>query len=417
VHSLPQFLPDGRRFLYSAGRRLLPPAVFVQSLDSPERQTVNATGMRAVYASGYLLLGGLDGAVTAQPMDADTLQLSGTAERISDGALGFSVSTNGVLAYKRGPGLAAVPPVEKRQLAWYDRRGKRIAAVGEPGAYRGVALSRDGRHAAVHRHDGLASGDIWVLDLERGGIAQRLTFDPGHNFEPQWSPDGGQIIYTGTNFGLYRMSVAGESEPRALRDASRFAYATDWSPDGATVLLAHVPDGGDNLDIAALSLQTGKHVPVLATRHAEGQARLSPDGRWLAYLSGETGGFELYVRRYPRAEGQMRVSTAGAAAPLWSARGDELFYLSPDGALMSVRTDQATETLLIGEPRVLFRADTPYDDHPTLLGETYYWPYAVAPDGQRILVSERVAVAPPVTPEFQRDTIAVVVDWPASLNR
>lgn len=420
AHALPEFLPDGRSFLFTSGFKD-PGAIFVQPIDSERRaQVAPVTGL-AAYASGYLLVNQFDGTLTAQPFDLDRLELRGEPTRLAEDVAGFSVSANGVLAYVVGLSALFRPPTAVTQLAWYDRAGHRLGSVGEPGPYRGIALSPDGRHIAVHSHEAVEFGDLWVLDAT-SGAATRRTMNRAHNLEPVWSPDSSRIVYTGASFNLYQTSARDPGPEQLVLDSLRFAFASDWSPDGKSVLVMHVPQTANQVDIAALSLDDGTVTPVLSSEFGEAGARFSPNGRFIAYNSDESGRYEVYVRAYPRAEGQTRISTEGGFAPLWSRDGRELFYLATDGTLMSVNVDTGERTLSAEAPHALFKAPFASGDHDSAIGPLFHRAYGVAPDGERFLVNER-SLAPPTNEArigaggVRATEIAVVVDWTAGLER
>lgn len=420
AHALPEFLPGGRSFLFSAAFKE-PVGVAVQSLDSDQRVQITPAAAGAVYASGYLLLNHLDGTLTAQPFDLDRLQLRGEPVRLAEDVAGFSVSQNGVLAYVVGIDTFLRPNTAPTQLAWYDRSGRRLGAAGVPGPYRGFALSRDGRYVAVHRHEAIDLGEIWVLDSVGGMAGTRRTFNRAHNLDPIWSPDGSLIAYTGASFNLYQTSAGGAGPEQLLLGSLRFASATDWSLDGKTVLVSHVSSTEDQFDVAALSVEDGTVTPVLTEHFNEVSARFSPDGRWIVYNSFESGRYEVYVRAYPRAERQTRISTNGGLTPRWSRDGRELFFLTLDGTLMAVSIETQARTLTAGPPRALFTAPFALDLHESILGPRYHSLYDVSPDGERFLVNERLdgpstGQAPVVPGAPRAATIAVVVDWTADLE-
>jgi len=416
AHTLPSFLPDGRRFFFMSGFKE-PRGVYVQSLDSDTRSLVSPAAALAAYASGYLLLNQLDGTLTAQPFDLERLEARGEPVRLANDAAGFSVSSNGVLAYVVGRVVPFTPPAQRTQLAWYDRGGRRLGPVGEPGVYRGIALSPDGHRAAVHRHDGNDSGDIWVLDVDGGGAPPaRRTFNRAHNVEPVWSPDGSRILYTGASFNLYLTAAAGGASESLLLDSLRFAFASDWSADGSTALVTYVPPTANEVDIAAVVLDSRIVSPVAATPFNEGGAKFSPDGRAVVYNSNESGRIEVYARLYRSDAAPTRISTAGGAAPRWSRDGREVFYLMEDGTLMAASVAVDAHGIAAEAPRALFKANLALGDHGSPIGELFHMPYDVAPDGERFLVNERIDAAPADTPPSTAGNIAVIVDWAAELT-
>jgi len=376
VHAFPSFLPDGRHFVYWINSTA--PAkkgIYVGSLDAkPEEQGLRqlvVTDQMAAYAPssdpeiGQLLFV-REGALMAQPFDARRLELTGepvtVAERV--GFLSaypyFSASNNGVLAYRTSSGSS-----QESQLAWYDRQGKLIRRVGEPGLFLQFALSPDGTRVGVHSIDPQHPASIVLLvDLSRG-TTTRLTFGSFNYYSSAWSPDGSRIIFVsnqGDKFGLYEKAVNSEKEEELLFQSKENMVATSWSHDGRFLLYFTV-DSRNYSDLWVLPLEGDrKPVPFLRTEFDEGQGYFSPDGRWVAYYSNETGRPEIYVRPFsadsPReassAGPKWLISTAGGVEPRWRADGRELFYVALDGKLMAV--DVTTGPVFeAGIPKVLFQ--------------------------------------------------------------
>jgi eukaryotic-like serine/threonine-protein kinase len=376
VHAFPSFLPDGRHFVYWIDSTT--PAnkgIFVGSLDAkPEEQDLRqlvVTDQLAAYAPssdpdvGQLLFV-REGALMAQPFDARRLALTGepvtVAERV--GFLSaypyFSASNNGVLAYRTDSGSS-----QQAQLAWYDRQGKLIGKVGEPGLFLQFALSPDGTRVGVHSIDPQHPASIVLLvDLLRG-TTTRFTFGSFNYYSSAWSQDGSRIIFVsnqGDKFGLYEKAVNGEKEEELLFQSKENMVATSWSHDGRFLLYFTV-DSRNYSDLWVLPLEGDrKPVPFLRTEFDEGQGYFSPDGRWVAYYSNETGRAEIYVRPFtadsPReassAGPKWLISTAGGVEPRWRADGRELFYVALDGKLMAV--DVTTGPVFeAGVPKALFQ--------------------------------------------------------------
>jgi eukaryotic-like serine/threonine-protein kinase len=426
AHVAPAFLPDGRRFLFTSA--FGKPGVYMGSLDSAERTRILPESAIVAYSSGHLLFN-RGSTLVAQQFDAERLTLEGEPVQIAEG-LGvdqsgvfgfFSVSETGVIVYetewRKHDG-----PVQRTQLVWYDRNGQRVRVVGEPGDYRGFALAPDGRHIAVHAHEQPKGGNLWILDQERDTF-MRLTSGPAHDMFPVWSPDGSRVLFTGANFNLYlrrRANAAGPEE--LLLDALRFTFPSDWSSDGNTVLVTHAPGNGHRFDVSALVLD-GRRPPVslLDSPFNESAAKFSPDNRWIAYVSDESGRSEVYVRAFPDPTGVWQVSTAGGEAPRWSGDGRELFYLAPGGMVMAVPIDTDGSRFSLGIAKALFRADVLTGNHDSAVGELGYEPYAVSSDGQRFLVNEHVD-RPDNDPERPSNdptngSVAVIVNWTAGLER
>jgi Tol biopolymer transport system component len=256
AHVYPSFLPDGRRFLFARIATLAAggQALYVGSLDSSPPAMVVQGASRGAYApQGYLLFE-RERVVVAQRFDLDRLTVNGEPMRVADGLTAvppvligaFSVSNTGVLSYVTGgSGALAGPQVPLSRLTWYDRSGRAVGSIGEPGRYAGVSLSPDGRRVAVHRHED-ESGGIWIYDLQRNTWSQ-FTFDREHNIAPLWSPDGQFVVFTSLSRGsIYRKLASGTGPEEALPKTPDFAVAETWSPDGKTLLIG----GMDTVSLA-----------------------------------------------------------------------------------------------------------------------------------------------------------------------
>ncbi|HYM09412.1 MAG TPA: hypothetical protein VEU62_01700, partial [Bryobacterales bacterium] len=420
AHLWPQFLPDGRHFLYlSRTKDREDEAIYVSALDSPAaRKRLVPTDVAAAYAPPQrgtkgLLLFLRGGTLMAQPFDAAALQLSGepwpVAERVDQTVLAgfafFSVSNNDVLAYRSGGGVDS-------QLVWFDRAGKQLGTVGSPGRYRNPRLSPDGRQVAVERIDpsnGVA--DIWVQELSRGTVV-RLTYRPVADITPIWSPDGARIIFASERDGprsLFQKDASGAGkEELLLKTRLRLVGALDWSSDGRFVLY-DTTSGETRRDLWALPLfGNRKPFAVLHEAFGEYQGQFSPDGRRIAYASDESSALEVYAQNFSGSAvssgpgGKLRVSTDGGSEPQWRRDGKELFYLAADHKLMAVEVKPGAK-LQLGAPRALF------DTHIRFTSVTRNH-YAVTADGQRFLLNlplEDTAASP----------ITVVVNWAAGLKR
>ena len=403
AHRWPFFLPDGRHFLYLArsAQQRENTAIYVGSLDSKEVKRITSADSNAAYAPPGYLLFGREGTLMVQPFDADKLEVTGEAfplvERIRynppPGLAEFSVSNDGVLVYMPGN------PVPN-QLTWFDRSGKQLGAVGPPAAYRLIRLSPDEKRVAVERTDPPAvNSDIWLIELARG-VPSRLTSHPGQDAFPVWSPDGSHLAFISNRDGqlsLYQMLSSGAGADEELLKSAEPKYLMDWSPDGRFILYS-VLSGKTKRDIWVLPLfGDRKPYPLLNTDFMEPFARFSPDGRWVAYVSDETGTGEVYVREFQGSGASKRVSTGGGSIPHWRRDGKELFYNS-GGKLMAVDVKANGSSFEPGVPRLLFERSGGAGD------------FDVSADGQRFLI-------PVLVEESAPDPITVVLNWTAEVKR
>jgi serine/threonine protein kinase/Tol biopolymer transport system component len=407
-HRYPFFLPDGRRFLFWArtpGRDYT--GIYVASLDSRKaRLVVRSEAMGQYAAPGYLLTvhGGM---LVAHYFDEKSAQVRGNPIRLAESLLTgnppgyapFTVSGTNALAYSS-------PYAKSRQLAWFDRSGRRLGNVGEAGDYSTPRLSPDGKRIAVAaREESKTDTDIWIFDSTREAWS-RLTFDPGSERAPLWSPDGSRIVFDSGSKGvldLYETPSSGSGgEPRLVVHSSGDKFPTDWTRDGR-FLVYHTFGGNSFWDLWIAPMDGGKPFPLFASKFTEVQGQVSPDGRWIAYTSDESGRFEIYVTQFPQKRGHWQVSTAGGTQPWWRGDGKEVFYLGQDQTLMSVavRTGDAFEAAV---PTALFKANFP----PAV--PAFWNNYVSTADGQRFLVSELVT-------EAAAAPINVVLNWTAGLKK
>jgi len=409
-HCWPSFLPDGRNYLLLVeSEKATSTEIHVGTLGKKEKKRLTAAESGALYAPPGYLLFVREGALTAQTFDARSLQLTGEpipiAERVGRmGGAGptrygpFSASNNGVLAY----GAIAVV---SSQLIWFDRRGQ-VLGVSSPGDYADPELSPDGKRVAVCRDDPrTGTPDIWIMEISRG-TQSRLTFHPRWEVYPVWSPDGSRLAFAWDKEGhtdIYLKAAGGGVEELLLKER-RATYPLDWSRDGRLLLFSAMdPKAGSDLWLLPLEgSRTPK--PLLQTPFNEAEARISPDGRFFAYTSDESGKPEVYVRPLSSMAEHWQVSTQGGTKPEWRRDGKELFYLAEDRKLMSLELTDGSG-FDRSAPRPLFQTRTPRVDFPG-----FHSLYAVTPDGQRFLtVTEPEGrSSPPIT---------VVLDWAVELKR
>ncbi len=403
--SWPEFLPDGRHFLFLAfGQKTEDNTYRVGSLDSKESKAIAPAQSLLTFAPPGYLLFVRDSTLVAQRFDTKALKTTGEpvplAEQVGASGTGlasFSTSHNGVLAYRSGQ--------TGNRLVWVDRNGKEISTLGEQGEYGATALSPTGDRLALELLDPRSGkSDIWLRDLARG-VTSRFTFDPANEFQPIWSPDGATIVFSSDRSGqldLYQKAASGAGEEKVLLASDEVKFACDWSNDGRYIV--YQSRGKKTLwDIWALpTFGDRKPILVLQTPFSESRPALSPDGRWLAYQSNESGRFEVYVQAFPVAEGKWQVSTAGGVEPLWRRDGKELYYSSPDLKLMAVGIESGA-TIRAGIPQPLFQARI----HSKTNVRSHYLPTA---DGQRFLMLAPLGreSMPPTT---------IVLNWSAELAR
>jgi serine/threonine protein kinase len=410
AHYWPQFLPGGRRFLFyawSEGVRSDAQGIYVGTLDSSEITRVLPTDGMARYVPGHLLFT-REGTLVAQPVDDRTLLPRGDAQRVADlvgqfagaaGFAGFTAAANGTLAY--GPSV-----IVTTRLVWRDREGAVLRGPIIEGALRSPRLSPDQKSVVVTYMDPRSTTtDIWVVDPSRGTFS-RLTTDARVDWLPIWSPDGGTVFFSTTRGGssnIYRRKFGETSVDEAVTaQAGNGKYATDVTPDGALLAVQAIGKGGYDLQFYDLHRKAEMH-PFLVTPFNEVQARVSPDGKWIAFSSDESGVFQIYVRQVTGQGGQSPISIDGGMQPEWRRDGKELFYLSAKGELMSVPITADADGFSAGLTKTLFKADVPEASAP------YPNDYAVSADGRRFLINTIAE------PSAQR-AVTIVMNWASALN-
>jgi Tol biopolymer transport system component len=404
----PYFLPDGNLFLYVSyrGAALTDGVITLATVDSDETRELGGTDGRVEYVrEGYLVFT-RQGTLMAQRFDAKALEVIGdpvpVGENITMGTAAgyFSVSDAGMLAYRSQRSR------EQSRLSWFDRSGRPLGNEGPPGEYRDIALSPDGGTVAMSIVDPQKRrDDVWVRQLSRG-VTSRLTFDDGDEINPVWSPDGMRIAYASDRSGSFRpysRLASGVGVDDSLAAAGTGACGpTDWSRDGRTIVM-RAQSGATGWDVWLDSVPPGAKPAAFASSPFNEQwGRLSPDGRWVAYQSNESGRPEIYVQAASGVGGKWQVSTAGGAQPQWRADGREIYYRAPDQTITAVSVT-AGESFVAGTPVPLFKAPTV---ESTYTGVRWL-PTA---DGQRFLVN--VPVRGPEAAHF-----TVVTSWTTELTR
>jgi len=413
-HLIPTFLPDGKHFVYTISGSAAVSGVYVGSLDvkpaEQSKERLLTTILGAPYADGNIFFL-RDGTLMAQQFDAGKLQLRGEPVPIAEhvgaelSAGYFAVSPTGVLAYRTGATVTA-----GLQHAWFDREGKVTGTFGEPNNDVGMRFSPDGTHAAERDGPQQTRGDIWLLDFARG-VRTRLTFRQNLGSYPVWSSDGSRIAFSAGDSPdtIYEKSASGAGEEKELlKRPGEISLPTSWSRDGRFLLYtaANVPKTGSDLWVLPLEGDR-KPVPLLRTEFNEANSTFSPDGRWVAYVSNETGRNEIYVRPFVSSgssgpslgEGKWQVSKDGGTNPKWRADGKEIIF-SFGPAMMSVDVNGAGAGFQMGTAKQLFQ-------FPPNNG------WDITSDGKRFMM----IVAPNQGVQAAPTPITVVLNWQADLKK
>ena len=401
AHLYPYFLPDGKHFLYLATSIAKPEnnAIFVGSLDSKDRKLLVKVSSNPIYVNAGYLLYNRQGTLMAQPFDADRLQLAGDAIPIAEGVAfnpfgsyaQFAASDSGVLVYRGGGG--SVPLT----LAWVSREGAAQPLAATPHNYTFPKISPDGKRVALGIEEG-AGGQVWIYDTARDAMS-RLTFEGAANVDPLWTHDGKRIVFKGKGNHLFWQPAdgGGVAEQLTSDERSRNDLPGNWSPDGQALLFMETLPVRD---LFILSLKDRKAQPFDTGEVGASSPSFSPDGRWIAYTSNESGRTEVYVRPYPGPGGKWQISTEGGGEPVWNPKGRELFYRSGQKMMAVDYTEQPEFSA--GKPKMLFEG--PYVPSPRSLAD-----YDVTPDGQRFLMLKNAEQKP--------GEISVVLNWTEELKQ
>jgi len=404
----PQLLPDGRSLMFTtvdaAGYGA---AIELFDLDTQEVRRLIANGGNARYLSTGQIAYALDGSLMVVPFDLERREVTGRPVAAFDGLLmgfpwapamaHFAASGDGTLVYVAGPVIAV-----GSQLLRVERDGTTIA-VGDPQrTIRGPSFSPDGEKIVVSAEVGGNPSQVWIHDLRRGTFT-RLT--PDEAWWPEWTPDGRRIVFTGVDVGdstaqLFRMPADGSAGPERLTTSSLAQQVSSFSSDGRTMILHEVDLAGTKWDVLGMDLASPGAVPqpLLNDPYFELLAELSPDGRWLAYASNESGRYEVYVRSYPELDRKWQISADGGFEPVWSRDGTELFYRDEEGRrLISVDVAFEPEFKVGGTEVVL--------DQPFVPSVGFGRNYDVAPDGRSFLFVRQDLG------EVERARLQVVLNW------
>jgi eukaryotic-like serine/threonine-protein kinase len=404
-HRWPMFLPDGRHYLYLGANVVAPNAsdgIFLGALDSNEKRLVVKTDANAAYsASGYLVFS-KENTLLAQRFDLKKFELAGEPVAIMTDVqylpriarAVFAVSDTMLFAQRSGE-------VSRSRLAWFDRKGNEVGAVGNPDVYSNLILAPDGKSVAVDKTDIASQNtDVWTYELQHDR-AKRLTFDPAMDAMPIWSPDGALMLFASTRqhaFDLYLKDADGAREEKLILHNEIDKLPNDWSRDGKYVLYTQ------GADFWYLSYPDLKAILFLKAPSTVKNGQFAPDGKWVAYASNESGKWEIYVTSFPEARGKWEVSSGGGEQPRWRSDGKELFYLSPTGKMMAVPVKTGTG-FDAGTPEALFQANP-----REILATSELVTYDVDRSGQRFLINTQVKRA-------DTQPISVVLNWDAGLKK
>jgi Tol biopolymer transport system component len=409
----PSFLPDGRHFVFFRGGASERRGVYLGSLDSTAIKPVVASDYKAAFVHPAYLLFIRGEVLLAQPFDMQRFVLTGEPTVVTEGVwrapgaaqASFSASETGVLAYVNAA-------LAYRQLAWFDRTGRPLGTVGEPGAYlnQSPRLAPDGSRLVIGR--GLAGvgavtmNEVWVTSFKMN-TATRLTLEPGAS-EPVWSSDGQDVLFQWTrgsaDVAVSRQNASGTGSA-ALVGAIGFGHLWDSSPDGQSIVFGKLgPERAADLwllKVASPSTVT----PFAESRFHKTEAQIAPNGQWVAYTSYESGRDEVYVESFPSPGNRRQISVAGGMQPSWRRDGAELFFLGSDQTLMAMPVTTDRGRLEVGRATPLFRTRIVPQGSQSIWFDTMY---DVTSDGQRFVIN-----GPPDDPG---PPITVVINWQGELK-
>ena len=401
THRFPQFLPDDRHFLYYVTGSPEVRGIYVGQLDGSRGRRLLNSDTLGVYAAGHVLFVE-QGTLFAQAFDQERQQLTGerfpVAEDVAFNAriaaeLGLSASNTGSIAFRTASAAG------RRRIEWFDRSGKPVGTLGDDMDGFSPALAPDDRVAFYRTIDG--NQDIWWLEPGRG-VGIRLTTDTSADNSPLWSHEGSRILFSTNRTGtrsIFEKSITGTGSETLFLKTEQNLVPLDWSPDGRT-LLYRSNDPKTNFDIWAMSFGDKKTFPVVRSSFDEREAQFSPDGKWIAYQSNQSGRFEIYVQPFPGPGTPLPISTNGGAQVRWPSE-KELFYIALDGQLMVVPVRLSDGVIERGTPDSLFF--TRIAGGPVQGTDPHQ--YAVSRNGQRFLIS--------TVTEVDNSPITVILNWKA----
>ncbi|HKQ97438.1 MAG TPA: hypothetical protein VJV75_06155, partial [Candidatus Polarisedimenticolia bacterium] len=409
THRWPSFLPDGKHFLYFARvvQRDEHNAAKIGSIDGAEGRSLVSTEANVQYAGGYLLFG-RETTLMAQAFDLGSLTLRGDPFPVANelqadfafSQMTFAASEDGVLVYQTGETTSG------SELTWFDRGGKPLGILGTRSLFFGHSMSADAKTVIATLIDqrGVGASDLWTIDVTRG-VMSRFTFNPGADNWPVITPDGREVFFSALRKGknradLYRKSVAGAKEDQIFVQSERDKYATQVTPDGKTVVFYTRGDPRTKADIWIAPIAGGEPRLILSSEYTESYGTVSPDMRWMAYESDESGRAEVYVCTFPVPTRKWQISSAGGEKPHWRGDTREIVFLSADGKLTSVPVTPSANDFVVGAPTTLFAIQAQRPGNV----------FEMAPDGHRFLVNRSVVDA-------NAQPLTLVVPWTADIVR
>jgi Tol biopolymer transport system component len=407
-HRWPEFLPGGEAVVFAAsegGANWNKAQIAVQSIRTGERRNLIRGGTQPHYSASGHLVYAQGGNLMAAPFDPRRLVVTGASIPVVEGVLQSTFSGAAQFSLSAKETLVYVPGSEhamERRLMWVSRSGVEQPLPAPARAYRGQRLSPDGREVAVAVEG--QETEVWLYDLSRETLS-RLTFQRGMSYNPLWTRDGKRITFNTTSSpggGIYWLRADGSGGLERLCECG--GAPNSWSPDGKLLTFNNSTPITGNNTTWLLRMDDRKAEPFFQTSFNQGATQFSPDGGWVAYISGETGRPEVYVQPYPGPGGKWQISTEGGTEPLWNPNGKELFYRSGDKMMSAEITTHPRFSA--GKPKVLFAGPYQPSQSPVRIAN-----YDVSPDGQRFLM---------LKPGWQDQAVTqinVVLNWLEELKR
>jgi serine/threonine protein kinase len=384
-HRFPSFLPGGRQFLFYAAGEPEVSGIYLGSMDGTPAKRLTAADSSGSFLSPDRLLFLRQGTLVARHFDVAREELTGDPITLASDVGGFSVSASGIVAHRSAGGG------RQARITWFDRSGQTV--LGPTGFANAPELSPDERQVAFDRTT-RGNRDVWILDLARESVTP-FTFHQAVDGFPLWSPDGTHIVFESTRNGTFDLWIkpsSGASPEQLLLETADSEWPLHWSKDGL-FLLYQTSDLKTKWDLWALPMTGSDRTPLVVANSpfAERMGQFSPDGRWLAYETNESGRPEIVAQAFPMASGRFPVSTGGGTAPRWRADGNEIFFIAPDGVLMAVPITTTGSAFDAGKPKALFRTD--------ITAQPFKSQYAVSRDNRFIVndLQPEEGAASPIT--------------------